>query len=125
MDKSKVQAVLKWSQPTMVKELQHFLGFANFYRRNITNFSAVAASLTSMTKRGNSKLHWSANAIQAFNELKTCFTSAPILCHPDPDTPIVVEVDASNTGIGAILSQHQGNPLNCSYAHTTPVNSPP
>ncbi len=113
MDESKVGAVLKWPQPRTVKELRRFLGFANFYRRFIRNFSTVAAPLTSMTKHSTSRLTWSAEALLAFQELKTRFTSAPILHHPDPIIPSVVEVDASNTGstgIGAVLSQRQGDP---------------
>jgi len=70
----------------------------------------VAAPLTSMTKRQSSRLIWSSEAVQAFQELKERFTSAPILRHPDPELPFIVEVDASSTGIGAVLSQRQGNP---------------
>ncbi len=106
MDENKVRAVLEWPQPHTVKELQRFLGFANFYRWFIRNFSAVAAPLTAMTKRSTS---WNPEALLAFQELKTRFTSAPIL-HPDPRTPFIVEVDASSTGIGAVLSQRQGTP---------------
>lgn len=105
MDKSKVRAVLEWPQPRTLKELQRFLGFANFYRRFIRNFSCIAAPLTSMTKRTSTHLTWSREALQAFQELKDRFTSAPILRHPDPELLFIVEVDASSTGIGAILSQ--------------------
>ncbi len=66
-----------------------------------------------MTKHSTSRLTWSAEALLAFQELKTRFTSTPILHHPDPIIPFVVEVDASNTGstgIGAVLSQRQGDP---------------
>ncbi len=54
MDDKKVQAVLDWPQPQTVKELQRFLGFANFYRRFIRNFSSIASPLTAMTKRNTS-----------------------------------------------------------------------
>jgi len=110
MDDSKVRAVLEWPRPRTLKELQRFLGFANFYRRFIRNFSGIAAPLTSMTKRQSTRLTWSNEAIQAFQELKERFTTAPILRHPDPELPFIVEVDASSTGIGAVLSQRQGNP---------------
>ncbi|KAL0183816.1 hypothetical protein M9458_019512, partial [Cirrhinus mrigala] len=92
------------------KELQRFLGFANFYRRFIRNFSSVAAPLTSMVKKGGKQLSWSPAAIQAFELLKERFTTAPILHHPDPEREFVVEIDASNTGIGAVLSQRHGDP---------------
>ncbi|KAK3515201.1 hypothetical protein QTP70_010606 [Hemibagrus guttatus] len=55
-------------------------------------------------------LAWSPAAGKAFNLLKRAFTTAPLLVHPDPDKPFIVEVDASTTGVGAVLSQQQGNP---------------
>ena len=110
MDDKKVKAVLEWPLPQTVKELQRFLGFANFYRRFVRNFSIIATPLATMTKRHTSRLTWSPEAQQAFEELKTQFTSAPILRHPDPTRQFIVEVDASDTGVGAILSQRQGNP---------------
>ncbi|KAI2662338.1 Transposon Tf2-6 polyprotein [Labeo rohita] len=64
-----------------------------------------------MTKRGASRLTWSQPAIQAFDELRRRFTTAPILHHPDPDKPFVVEVNTSSTGVGAVLSQRQGEPV--------------
>uniref|UniRef100_A0A8C1MA50 Gypsy retrotransposon integrase-like protein 1 n=2 Tax=Cyprinus carpio TaxID=7962 RepID=A0A8C1MA50_CYPCA len=108
MDDSKVSAVLKWPEPQTLKELQRFLGFANFYRRFIRNFSTVVSPLTSMIKKGTHRLTWSEAPRQAFKELKERFVTAPILHHPDPSLPFLVEVDASNTGIGAVLSQRPG-----------------
>ncbi|KAI2660547.1 Transposon Tf2-9 polyprotein [Labeo rohita] len=110
MDDTKVLAVTEWPQPTTVKELQRFLGFANFYRRFIRNYSTVAAPLTSLLKGKLSKLAWTEGASQAFATLKERFTSAPILKHPDPSLPFIVEVDASDCGIGAVLSQRHGQP---------------
>ncbi len=118
MDEGKVHAVLNWPLPSNIKELQRFLGFANFYRRFIRGFSSIAAPLTNMTKKGSHRLQWTAAAHKAFDQLKRQFTTAPILHHPDPNSPFVVEVDASNIGIGAILSQRQGDPAKlypCAY----------
>ncbi|KAK3545988.1 hypothetical protein QTP70_018944 [Hemibagrus guttatus] len=56
------------------------------------------------------KLTWTDPARSAFQQLKNCFTTAPILRHPDPDLPFVVEVDASSSGLGAVLSQRHGEP---------------
>lgn len=111
MDENKVKAVLEWPQPSTLKELQRFLGFANFYRRFIRNFSSVANPLTSLVKKGTHRLQWSESADQDFKQLKQRFTSAPILHHPNPELPFVIEVDASSTGLGAILSQRHGTPL--------------
>ncbi|KAL0195339.1 hypothetical protein M9458_008911, partial [Cirrhinus mrigala] len=111
MDESKVNAVRNWPRPKTLKELQRFLGFSNFYRRFIRNFSTVAAPLSSMIKQGSTRLTWTPAAAQAYDELRQRFTTAPILHHPDPNLPFLVEVDASNTGVGAVLSQRQGQPL--------------
>ncbi|KAI7799920.1 hypothetical protein IRJ41_019309 [Triplophysa rosa] len=108
MDDKKVRAVVEWPQPKTVRELQRFLGFINFYRRFICNFSTVAAPLTSLLRGGNTKLSWTPSAHQGFLELRARFTSAPI--HPVSNHPFIVEVDASNSSIGAVLSQRQGTP---------------
>ncbi len=113
---NKVQSVLNWPQPTTVKELG-FLGFANFYTRFMRNFSITVAPLTSLF-RGGKRLNWLPVAQNAFQQLKHRFTTAPILHHPDPYLESIVEVDVSNTGIGAILSQCQGSPpklFPCAY----------
>ncbi|KAL0204491.1 hypothetical protein M9458_002509, partial [Cirrhinus mrigala] len=118
MDESKVNAVRNWPRPKTLKELQRFLGFSNFYRRFIRNFSTVAAPLSSMIKQGNTRLTWTPSAAQAYDELRLRFTTAPILHHPDPNLPFLVEVDASSTGVGAVLSQRQGQPpktFPCAY----------
>ncbi|KAK3517705.1 hypothetical protein QTP70_015707, partial [Hemibagrus guttatus] len=93
MDEVKVWAVTDWSAPTTVRELQRFLGFANFYRRFIRNYSSVAGPLTSLLRGKPKKLTWTDQARAAFQQLKDCFTSAPILRHPDPDLPFVVEAN--------------------------------
>ncbi|KAI4899208.1 hypothetical protein NFI96_032636 [Prochilodus magdalenae] len=110
MDDRKVEAVTNWPIPRSVRELQRFLGFANFYRHFIRSFSSVAAPLTSLLKGNAKNLAWNPKAEAAFNELKERFTSAPILGHPDPSKPFVVEVDASNVGVGAVLSHRNGEP---------------
>ncbi|KAK3543848.1 hypothetical protein QTP70_030068 [Hemibagrus guttatus] len=110
MDKGKVAAIRDWPTPTTVKELQRFLGFANFYRRFIRNYSAIANPLTSLLRNKPKSLPWTSSAEEAFNTLKEAFTTVPLLVHPDPDRPFIVEMDASTTGVGAVLSQQQGNP---------------
>lgn len=110
MNTNKVEAITSWPIPRTIKELQKFLGFANFYRRFIQNYSSVAAPLTDLLKKGPKHLQWNERATLAFNHLKRIFTSAPLLLHPDPETPFVVEVDASTAGAGAILSQEVGFP---------------
>ncbi|KAK3506499.1 hypothetical protein QTP70_003045 [Hemibagrus guttatus] len=110
MDERKVTAVKDWPIPTSVKELQKFLGFANFYRRFIQGFSSITSPLTSLLRNKPKSLSWTPATTQAFDTLKTVFTTAPLLVHLHSDLPFVVEVDVSTTGVGAVLSQEQGNP---------------
>ncbi|KAI2667790.1 Transposon Tf2-6 polyprotein [Labeo rohita] len=105
MDPQKLEAVRAWPLPTSLKQLQRFLGFANFYRRFIRGFSSTAAPLTALTKPSRGDFHLTPEATQAFKTLFHQFTTAPVLIHPDPTKPFVVEVDASDVGIGAVLSQ--------------------
>ncbi|CAJ0940100.1 unnamed protein product [Ranitomeya imitator] len=105
MDPVKFQAIYDWTQPTSLKSLQKFLGFANFYCRFICNFSSIAKPLTDLTKKGADVVNWSSAAVEAFQKLKCRFSSAPVLCQPDVSLPFQVEVDASEIGAGAVLSQ--------------------
>lgn len=91
-----------------MRDLQRFLWFANFYRRFISGFSSVAAPLTAWTGQKGRSPSWNPDA---FERLKEAFCTAPILCLPDPDLLFTVEVDASSSGVGVILSQRQGTPL--------------
>ena len=104
MDPAKVSTVADWPTPDSRKKLQQFLGFANFYRRFIRGFSSFAEPLHALTSP-RVQYVWSPEAANSFSELKRRFTSAPILTLPDPQRQFVVEVDASSTGVGAVLSQ--------------------
>ncbi len=104
MDPDKVSAVTSWPTPSCRKEVQRFLGFANFYRKFIRNFSSVAAPLHALTSP-QSHFDWTPQAEKAFQRLKQSFSTAPVLTLPDPSLQFVVEVDASDLGIGAVLSQ--------------------
>lgn len=105
IDPGKIQAVLDWPRPTSIKQVQRFLGFSNFYRRFIRNFSSVAEPLSAMTRKSAKPFVRTCRADQAFNKLKRLFTSAPILTLHDSELPFVLEVDASDVGVGAVLSQ--------------------
>ncbi|XP_039505773.1 uncharacterized protein LOC120461633, partial [Pimephales promelas] len=104
MDPEKIKAVVDWPSPDSRKALLRFLGFANFYRRFIRNFSQLVAPLTALTSP-RTAFRWSDSAEAVFAKLKSCFVSAPILITPDSSRQFVVEVDASEVGVGAVLSQ--------------------
>ncbi|KAK1789050.1 hypothetical protein P4O66_015007 [Electrophorus voltai] len=108
MDPAKVRAVESWPRPTSVRLVQCFLGFTNFYRRFVKNFSTVVAPLTALTRKASGRFCWSTEAQQAFEELKRHLIMAPILQRPDAELPFIVEVDASEVGVGAVLSQRSG-----------------
>ncbi|XP_061786097.1 uncharacterized protein [Nerophis lumbriciformis] len=101
---AKIKSVVDWPTPTTRKHLQRFLGFANFYRRFIRNFSQVAEPLTKLTSTKIPFL-WTSETQRSFEKLKLLFTSAPVLIHPNVSTQFFVEVDASDSGVGAVLSQ--------------------
>ncbi|KAI2645188.1 Transposon Tf2-11 polyprotein [Labeo rohita] len=110
MDQGKVSVIQEWPQPLTVKELQRFLGFANFYRRFIKDYSSITAPLTSLLRGKPKTICWNPSAHEAFLHLKKIFSTAPLLHHLDPELPFTVEVDASTTGAGAVLSQAVGEP---------------
>ncbi|XP_078798004.1 uncharacterized protein LOC101158741 isoform X1 [Oryzias latipes] len=101
---AKISAVVNWPTPESRKQLQRFLGFANYLRRFIRHYSSVAAPLTGLTST-SSPFRWTEAAEAAFCKLKHLFTTAPVLVQPDPSVQFIVEVDASDVGVGAVLSQ--------------------
>jgi hypothetical protein len=118
MGNKKVDAVRSWQVPTTIKGLHQFWGFANIYCHFIRNFSTATSPLNSLLKDGPRRLVWSPAADEAFCLLKVHFKSAPLVKHPDPTIYFVVEVDASEVGVGEVLSQRQGYPQKlypCAY----------
>ena len=103
-DPEKVRKVASWPVPTSPKEVQNFLGFTNYYRRFIKNFAAIAKPLHHLTEK-NAAFRWTADCERAFQELRHRLTSTPVLAHPDSNQPFILDADASDMGIGAVLSQ--------------------
>jgi hypothetical protein len=104
MDPTKVKAVSDWPPPQKVTKLQIFIGFANFYRRFTKQFSRVARPLHNLTKK-DSTFDLSPEFHSAFNNLKSSFTTAPILKIADPYRLFVLECNFSDFSLGAVLSQ--------------------
>ena len=109
MDPEKVTAITNWASPDSclrgkLKELQRFLGFANFYRRFIKGYSKIAGPLTALTRKG-ADWDWTADYQRAFQQLKTAFKEGPVLAYFDPLRETVVETDASDWASGGVLSQ--------------------
>jgi len=104
MDTAKTDVVSVWPTLTNLKEVQAFLGFANFYHQFIMGFSNIVIPLIHLTCK-DTPFTWGPDHTKAFNTLKAAFTHAPILVHFNPDIPIVVETDASDYAIAVIISQ--------------------
>jgi hypothetical protein len=103
MDPKKVEGVLNWPRPAKVKELQAFLGFANFYRRFVKDFAKIASPLHSLTKK-DVEWKWEEKHEAAFKDLKKRFTTKPILHYPDPSKKLRIEADSSGFATGGVLS---------------------
>ena len=103
-DPAKTAAVTNWPRPCNVTDVRAFLGFASYHRRFIQDFSAIADPLTRLSKK-NVKFSWSDEQEIAFTRLKTALVSAPMLHHPVPDAPFVLDTDASAYALGGVLSQ--------------------
>ncbi|CAI7932864.1 unnamed protein product [Closterium sp. NIES-54] len=110
VDPKKIEDVCTWKTPENVKELQQFLGFANYYNRFMPQYAKIATPLTNLLKK-NTSFKWEDVHQQAMEQLKTALTSAPVLILPDPEKDYVIEVDASDQAVGAVLMQDQGKGL--------------
>jgi len=114
MSPDKIQTISDWPEPRKVKDIQSFLGFANFYRRFIFNYLDIVVPLTRLTRK-DAPWNFSEDCRRSFNTLKHAFTTAPILTHFIPDTPIIVETDASDYAVAGILS------ITCTDGEIRPV----
>jgi len=103
MLQDKVKTICDWPEPRKVKDIQSFLGFVNFYRRFIFNYSDIVAPLTRLTRK-DAPWDFSNVCRWSFNQLKKAFTTAPILTHFQPGAQLTVETDALDYAIAGILS---------------------
>jgi hypothetical protein len=111
VDPSKIQVICDWPAPTTLTELWILLGLANFYRRFVLGFSHIAWALSQITRgSGKEKFAWGQSKQQAFDDLKQCLCSAPVLSLLDLQQPFEIETDASDYAVGIVLTQH-GHPV--------------
>ena len=126
MDPRKVQTIKDLITPKNVKDIQAFVGFANFYRRFVKNFFAMAAPLIKLIKltRKSVIFSWNQECETAFQRLKDAFMSDLVLMNFNPEKKIVVEVDASDWVVGVVLSQHDDEGILIPVAFFSKKHSP-
>jgi hypothetical protein len=111
VDLAKIQVIRDWPDPTMLTELQSFLGLANFYRRFMLGFSHIAWTLSQVTKGGGKEnFVWDLSQKQVFDDLKQRLCSSLVLSLPDLQHPFEIETYASDYVVGTVLTQH-GHPM--------------
>ena len=103
-DPTKTEKVATWPKPTSTRSIQQFLGFANYYQWFIKDFTQIAKPLHQLTERGIA-FSWSKDCEDSFNVLRDCLSGAPLLVFPDFNKPFILDTDASDIGIVAVLAQ--------------------
>ena len=116
MDPIKLKAIKDWPAPWTVKQVQMFLGFGNFYRWFIWNYSTIVKPLMTLIKK-ETPFKWNNDCETAFQGLKQQFTEEPVLHIPNPHEPFQLKCDASGVTTGAVLCQKEKDNLwhPCAY----------
>ena len=100
--------IKQWPQPKSVTQIRQFLGLASYYRRFVKDFSKIVAPMVKLTKKGENFV-WSSECEQSFLEIKSLLMKSPIMAYPNDEGEYILDTDASDVGIGAVLSQVQDN----------------
>jgi predicted aspartyl protease len=121
VDPEKVRVVANWPRPRNLTELRSYIGLCSYYRRFIKSFADIARPLHQLTEKGRA-FEWTADQETAFCTLKERLVTAPILVTPKDAGEYVLDTDASQSGLGAVLHQEQGGKL-CVIAYASRVLS--
>lgn len=107
IDSARIQPILDYARPRTQEDIRRLMGLAGFYQKFIKNYSRITAPITDLLTKENKKFQWTKEAEEAFLELKSVLTSAPILGNPDFNKQFIIESDASDRALGAALVQEQ------------------
>lgn len=107
-DPEKTAAIENWPCPQNITEVRSFMGLCSYYRRFVPNFASIAKPLARLTEK-NAVFRWLEEEEKSWSELKKNLMTAPVLSFPDPHLPFILDTDASDVGIGAVLSQRCGD----------------
>ena len=110
VETAKVQAIWEFCVPRTKKEVCSFLGFTGYYRKFIPNYSSVASPLTDLTRKSMpNQVVWTPECAVAFEKLKFLLCSAPVFQAPNFEKQFILQTDASEQGVGAVLNQLDGS----------------
>ncbi|KAJ1100036.1 hypothetical protein NDU88_005125 [Pleurodeles waltl] len=102
----KIQTILDWVAPKTQTQVRAFLGLTGYYRRFVKGYGSIVTPLTELnSKKMPKKINWTIECQQAFDTLKQTMCTAPVLKAPDYSKQFIVQTDASEHGIGAVVSQ--------------------
>ncbi|CAG4929464.1 unnamed protein product [Parnassius apollo] len=108
IDPEKIAAVKDWPVPRDKTQVRAFLGLCSYYRRFVKNFADIAKPLHKLTEERR-HFYWDESCSIAFQELKDRLCKTPILGYPDASKEFIVDTDASDIGLGGVLSQRNGD----------------
>lgn len=107
-DPEKIAAIEGYPVPKSVKDVRRLIGLTGWYRRFIPNFATITAPITELIKKNCAKIEWNPEAQEALVRIKVALTSAPVLSNPNYESPFIIQTDASDSGMGAVLVQGEG-----------------
>ena len=106
VDPDKIKAILSYPKPNIVREIRRSIGMFSWYRKFIPNYATIMDPIVALIRRNKAgKIVWGTEQQEAFENIKKLLVSAPILERPDFNLPFFVHTDASNVGLGAVLTQ--------------------
>lgn len=105
----KLKAIQNIARPQTKKQVRSFLGLIGWYRRFVPHFASLATPLTDLTKKSPAKFCWTSECEEAFKALKNLLCNEPVLQSPNFTQRFIVQVDASDVGLGAVLVQGEAH----------------